>query len=313
MGNYEAAMRNFEAGNRFRGLAGGFDRESFVRRIHQIIAATPPGYRDRQPDPGIEDATPILIVGMPRSGSTLTEQILSSHPEVAAGGELQFWGARDTSREDIWGLTSTAEATQRLAGEYLEALRALGSGAKRVTDKAPGNFLWLGLIHRVFPNATLVHCRRHPVDNALSMFTTNIDYAYMSNRSDLVFVFRQHQRLMAHWRAVLPPDRFVEVDYEALVADPEPHARRLIAACGLSGTTRVWSRTAIRAQSKRRASGRLASPSTARRSNAGVAMSRGWANCENCCRMRKRRHRDAGPDHPLSRALSFRRRALENQ
>ena len=65
MGNYEAAMRNFEAGNRFRGLAGGFDRESFVRRIHQIIAATPPGYRDRQPDPGIEDATPILIVGMP--------------------------------------------------------------------------------------------------------------------------------------------------------------------------------------------------------------------------------------------------------
>ena len=146
---------------------------------------------------------------------------------------MQFWGARDTSREDIWGLTSTAEATQRLAGEYLEALRALGSGAKRVTDKAPGNFLWLGLIHRVFPNATLVHCRRHPVDNALSMFTTNIDYAYMSNRSDLVFVFRQHQRLMAHWRAVLPPDQFVEVDYEALVADPEPHARRLIAACGL--------------------------------------------------------------------------------
>jgi tetratricopeptide (TPR) repeat protein len=233
IGNYEAAMRNFEAGNRFRSLVGGLDRDGFIRRIDQMIAATPPGYRDRQSEPGVEDATPILIVGMPRSGSTLTEQILSSHPEVAAGGELEFWGARDTP--DTWSLTAAPGAARRLAGEYLATLRALGPGAKRVTDKAPGNYLWLGLIHRVFPNATLIHSRRHPVDNALSMFTTNIEanVAYMSNRRDLVFAFRQYQRLMTHWRDVLPPDRLVEVDYEALVADPESQARRLVAACGL--------------------------------------------------------------------------------
>src|SRR5208283_2455077 len=93
----------------------------------------------------------------------------------------------------------------------------------------------LGFIHRVFPNATLIHCRRHPIDTALSIFMTNfetnVDFA--AERSDLVFFFRQYQRLMAHWREAIPPDRLVEVDYEALVADPEPHARRLIAACGL--------------------------------------------------------------------------------
>ena len=170
---------------------------------------------------------------MPRSGSTLTEQILSSHPEVAAGGELGFWDARDTPREDIWSLTSTAEATRRLADDYLATLRRFGPGAKRVTDKALDNFLRLGLIHRILPYATFIHCRRQPVDTALSIFTTNFDCEYATDRGDLVFFFRQYQRLMAHWRQVLPPDRLIDVDYEVLVADPEPQARRLIAACGL--------------------------------------------------------------------------------
>ena len=233
MGNYEAAMRNFEAGNRLRATAGDLNRADLVRSVDRLIEATPPGYRERQPDPGVEDATPILIVGMPRSGSTLTEQILSSHPEVGAGGELEFWHGRDTPREDVWSLTSTAEATRRLADDYLATLRRFGPGAKRVTDKALNNFLRLGLIHRILPNATLIHCRRNPIDTALSIFTTNFDYEYAASRGDLVFFFRQYQRLMAHWREVLPPDRLIDVDYEVLVGDPEPQARRLIAACGL--------------------------------------------------------------------------------
>jgi tetratricopeptide (TPR) repeat protein len=234
-GNYEAAMRNFEAGNRLRARLGRLNRDLLVRRIDRLIESTPPGYRDCQPDPGVQDATPILIVGMLRSGSTLTEQILSSHPEIAAGGELEFWGVRYTQCEDVWSLVSSPDGTRRLADEYLATLRAFGPDAKRVTDKMLSNFVLLGLIHRVFPNATFIHCRRHPIDTALSIFTTNfetnVDFA--AERSDLVFFFRQYQRLMAHWRDVLPPDRLIEVDYEALVDDPEPHARRLISACGL--------------------------------------------------------------------------------
>jgi hypothetical protein len=235
MGNDKEAMQNFEAGNRYRALGGRLERGALTQYVDRLIEATPPGYRDRQPDPGVEDPTPILIVGMPRSGSTLTEQILSSHPEIAAGGEQGFWGARCAAHEDISGLTSTPEATRRLADDYLAALRAFGRDAKRVTDKMLANFTLLGVIHRVFPNATIIHCRRHPIDTALSIFTThfeaNVNYA--SDRGDIVFFTRQYLRLMAHWRRVLPADRFVEVDYEALVADPERHARRLITACGV--------------------------------------------------------------------------------
>ncbi len=236
MGNYKEAMQNFEAGNRYRPLGGRLDRRILTRYIDRVIEATPPGYRDRRPDRGVVDATPILIVGMPRSGSTLTEQILSSHPEVAAAGEERFWSVRCAAHDDIWGLTPTPEATQRLADDYLAALRGFGPNAKRVTDKALGNFMLLGVIHRVFPNATIIHCRRHPIDTALSIFTTNFEntHDYASDRSDLVFFIRQYRRLMEHWRTVLPPDRLVEVDYEALVADPEPQARRLISACGLA-------------------------------------------------------------------------------
>ena len=225
-GEYEAAMRNFETGNRLRAMGGQFDRESLARRVDRIIKATSSGSYDRLSNSGVEDATPILIVGMPRSGSTLTEQILSSHPEVAAAGELGFWAS---------GIDADAEFGRRVAGNYVAALRAFGPEARQVTDKTLANFFLLGVIRRVFPNATFIHCRRHPIDTALSIFTTNFEtnFDYVSDRGDLVFYFREYQRLMAHWRDALPPDRFVEVDYEDLVADPETHSRRLVAACGL--------------------------------------------------------------------------------
>lgn len=236
LGEYEAAMRNFEEGARIRALGPRLDRNAHARNIDRVMAATPPGFRDRQADPGVEDATPILIVGMPRSGTTLVERILSSHPEVAAAGELTFWTERVTGSGDVRAPASTPASMRRLADDYVKLLRTFGPDAKRVTDKMPGNFMRLGLIHRVFPNATIVHCRRRPIDTAFSIFTTdfvtNLDYA--GTRRDLVFYIRQYQRLMDHWRSALPPDRLVEVDYEALVADPEPQARRLIAASGLA-------------------------------------------------------------------------------
>jgi tetratricopeptide (TPR) repeat protein len=242
IGNHEEAMRNFEAANRFRAIAGRLDRAELVETIDKSIKATPPGYCDRLPDLGVEDATPILIVGMPRSGSTLTEQILSSHPDVAAGGELDFWRARVTSRPEAWRVDLAADTVRRLAEDYLTTLKTFGTDAKRVTDKALNNFVALGVIHRIFPNATFIHCRRHPIDTALSIFTTNFqtNYTYAANRSDLVFFTRQYHRVMDHWRQVLPPERLVEVEYEALVRDTQQQTRRLIAACGLT-----WSESCL--------------------------------------------------------------------
>ncbi len=124
---------------------------------------------------------------------------------------------------------------QRLAGDYLAVLRGISPDAARVTDKMPFNFGLLGIIRQVFPRAAIVHCRRHPVDTCLSIFGTDFEAAidFAGERGSLVFFYRQYLRLMAHWREVLPAERFIEVDYEELVADPEKLTRRMIATCGL--------------------------------------------------------------------------------
>jgi tetratricopeptide (TPR) repeat protein len=235
IGEYETAIRHIDAANRIRAASSRLNRQALLGRVEQLIAATPRGFLDNLPHPGVDDPTPILIVGMPRSGTTLVEQILSSHPQVGAGGEQQFWGMQDKPREEFWAVTETPEAIRKIADDCLAMLRGIDPGAARVTDKMPFNFALLGLVSRVFPRATLVHCRRDPVDTCLSIYSTNFEvtFDFAGDQGDLVFYYRQYQRLMDHWREVLPTDRFVEVEYEALVSDPEPHARRLVAACGL--------------------------------------------------------------------------------
>jgi tetratricopeptide (TPR) repeat protein len=236
IGDHAEAMQHFDAANRVRSSTfATLDRASLARQTGLLITATPPGYLDRRPDLGVADETPILIVGMPRSGTTLVEQILSSHPDVAAGGELTFWGDRNRAGIGIFNATADADAAHKVAHDYLAVLRGMSPAAARVTDKMPFNFGLLGVIRQVFPRATIVHCRRHPVDTCLSIFCTDFEASidFAGERGSLVFFYRQYQRLMAHWREVLPPERFIEVDYEELVADPEPLTRRLVATCGL--------------------------------------------------------------------------------
>lgn len=206
LGDYAAAMRHFEAGNAIRGTRFRFDRTLLARQTDNVIAATPPGFLDRRPDFGVEDATPILIVGMPRSGTTLVEQILSSHPDVAAGGELGFWRDRCAAGLGVFAAAAHNEALRRVARDYLGVLRAISPDAARVTDKLPFNFAHLGVIRQVFPRAVIVHCRRHPIDTCLSIFKTNFeaDFDFASDRGNLAFFYREYRRLMAHWRDVLP-------------------------------------------------------------------------------------------------------------
>jgi len=235
LGDYAVAMSHFDAANAIRGTHANLDRTMLARQTDHVIASAPAGYRDRCPEPGVEDSTPILIVGMPRSGTTLVEQILSSHPDVAPGGELGFWRERNRAGLGVFDASASVEVARRIAADYLVALRAVSPNARRVTDKMPFNFAHLGVIHQLFPCAAIVHCRRHPVDTCLSIFSTNFETAFdfAADRSDLAFFYRQYQRLMEHWRTILPANRFIEIDYEALVSDPEPTTRRLIAGCGL--------------------------------------------------------------------------------
>ena len=240
LGDYAEAMRCYEAGNGLKAASMRLDRKAMAARYDSIIGRFTADALERERrrqlkmDPTDSDL-PVLIVGMPRSGTTLVEQILSSHPLVAAGDELAYW-----SEQAFGDRVAAIEALDpgvlsEASDAYLGMLRRIGPKARRVTDKAPANYELLWLIRTALPGARIIHCRRDPVDTCLSIFFAlfegRLDYGY--DRGDLAFAYRQYLRLMDHWRRTLPPERFLEVDYERIVSEREAETRRLVAFCGL--------------------------------------------------------------------------------
>lgn len=236
LGDYALAMRHFDAADDVRRSSVSFESAAFSMQTDRLIARCTPEFIARAPGLGSCDATPVLIIGMPRSGTTLVEQIVSMHPEVEAGGELNFWNERGAAWHQSGMPGNERQFLAKVAAEYLGALRAIAPKAARVTDKMPFNFLWAGLIHLAFPRAIIIHCRRAAVDTALSIHQTHFhsSLAFPTGGAELVAYFRSYRRLIEHWRSVLPSDRFLEVDYEELTRTPEPVIRRMIAACGLA-------------------------------------------------------------------------------
>ncbi|HXY09018.1 MAG TPA: sulfotransferase [Terriglobales bacterium] len=236
LGDYGLAMQHFDAADAVRRSSGSFDSAAFSLEVDHLIVRCTPGWIARGPELGSPDATPVLILGMPRSGTTLVEQIVSMHPEVAAGGELNFWNERGAAWQRSGADGNEMPFLAKAAAEYLGVLRAIAPTAARVSDKMPFNFLWAGLIHVAFPRAIIIHCRRAAVDTALSIHQTHFhpSLVFPTGGAELVAYFHSYQRLIEHWRRVLPGDRFVEVDYEDLTHAPEPVIRRIIAVCGLA-------------------------------------------------------------------------------
>jgi Flp pilus assembly protein TadD len=235
LGDYAGAMRQFDAADALRASAAAFDSKGFDAEINRLIEQWSPSWIARAPELGAGDRRPVLIVGMPRSGTTLVEQIVSSHPEVCACGELNFWNERGASWRQAGRAGMERPFLARAASDYLALLRTFGTKASRATDKMPFNFLWAGLVHLALPQATIIHCRRNPIDTALSIHQTlfNPTLAFPTGGPKLVAYYKSYQRLTDHWRRVLPPARFIEVQYEDLTREPEPAIRRIIAGCGL--------------------------------------------------------------------------------
>ncbi len=234
LGDYRRSFEHYRAANDFVRESVPFDPKAYIEDItnrielfsKDRIAALPAGSNSD---------LPILIVGTPRSGTTLTEQIISSHSKVAGAGELSFWGRLGSSIMVDLPKRYNSQSAKTLATGYLNLLRTYSKSAERVTDKMPGNFNLLGLIHAAFPNTKIVHCRRHPIDACLSMYFQNFndEHPYKFSLEGLVVFYEQYLRLMDHWRSVLPPGVMYEIQYEDLVEDTEGESRKLMEFLGL--------------------------------------------------------------------------------
>jgi hypothetical protein len=173
---------------------------------------------------------------MLRSGTTLAEQILASHPDVFAAGELTYWNtASATYQPSALNTPASGTLLRKLADDYLRLLEDLSHDALRVIDKMPTNFAFLGLIHAVFPNARIIHMRRNPIDTCLSIYFQDFEAAvsYANDLEDLAHYYTEYLRIMKHWRLVLPEEAILDVSYEGLVNDQEAWSRRMLEFIGL--------------------------------------------------------------------------------
>jgi tetratricopeptide (TPR) repeat protein len=244
IGNHADSFRHLVAGNALKRSQTMYDEAATLRLFEHTQAVFTRDLMHRSPSPGEPSPVPVFILGMPRSGSTLVEQILASHPKVHGAGEI------DDLEKAMIGLTGlTPEPSHpvdimaRLSGDqlrelgatYLARIRAFAPQAGRITNKTPENFRLIGLIHRALPNARIIHTRRDPVDTCLScfshLFTRRLHYTY--DLAELGRYYRAYETMMAHWRSVLPRNVMLDLQYEDLVNDLEGQGRRIVAHCGL--------------------------------------------------------------------------------
>ncbi len=243
-GLHDEAFCYFERGNTLQAKKYPFSTVDFTAYVSSMVKFHTKELLTEKNRLGNPSTSPVIIVGTPRSGTTLVEQILSSHHDVFGAGELEWVGI---AAHAIQGYLETdipyPECTQalsksninELAEKYHRYLHTLAGKESRITDKMPNNFLHLGLIHILFPNARIIHCRREPKDACTSMFCQYFPggHSISHDMFKLGVYYKQYQRLMAHWRAVLPTDTMIEVDYEKLVTSQEAESRRLIDFIGL--------------------------------------------------------------------------------
>ncbi len=246
IGDHERAFRSQIAGAALQRQVVKYDEAASLRQLDELCRTWSAAWLAQHAGAGNPSLLPIFILGMPRSGSTLVEQVLASHPEVHGLGERPtlynvichvggIQPSSDLLPGDIAAAWSDADI-RRLGDLYAQATRGIAPGAERSIDKQLSNFRFIGLIRAVLPNARIIHVRRDPLDTCLSIFSLLFDGAsipYSYDLGELGRYYRAYQKMMAHWHSVLPPGVMIDVQYEEVVDDFEAQARRIVAHCGL--------------------------------------------------------------------------------
>ncbi|GLH75638.1 hypothetical protein SSBR45G_05460 [Bradyrhizobium sp. SSBR45G] len=238
----ERSLLHLNAGNGLERRRINYDENQTLRQIERIRAIFSKEMLQARAGHGDPSQAPVFIIGMPRSGTSLVEQVLASHPAVHGAGEVNYFAAAagqftDRARGDYPEMLAKLSDADfgTLARAYLQRFTELPADTKRIADKMPSNFLFAGLIHLALPNARIIHVRRNPIDTCLSCYTQLFaepqPFAY--DLAELGRYFRAYEALMSHWRAVLPQGLMLELSYEDVVRDFEPNARKIVAHCGL--------------------------------------------------------------------------------
>ena len=244
MGEHARAFHHFSVGAKLKRATLTYNEAEVFAFFDEIKRVFSKEFIQRSDVTGNPSKVPIFIVGMPRSGSTLTEQIISAHPRIFGAGEIKNLSysvaalrLKFPSLPKFPALATVAKPSQfdTIAKNYLAAVTKISNSAERVTDKLLTNFFFAGLIHMMLPNAKIVHTKRNPIDSCLSTWTKLFkdDMPHSYDLGELGRYHRKYQDLMDHWREVLPASAFMEVQYEDVVADPETNARRIIDFLGL--------------------------------------------------------------------------------
>jgi tetratricopeptide (TPR) repeat protein len=234
--DFPAAFANYQRANLLaRRSAPEHDRARLQRTIEWLIRSQDAAWLGKRSKAAPQSCRPVFVIGMLRSGTSLAEQILASHPAVFGAGELTFWSTRLAALLPLVpDDTSPAPDTEELARagrDYLDYLQTMPTEAARIIDKLPTNFLAAGLINAALPGARIIHMQRDPIDTCLSIYFQHLEAinTYTHDLQDLAHYYRQYRRLMRHWKITLPEGAMLEVPYEGLVADPEGWTRRLLA------------------------------------------------------------------------------------
>tara|TARA_B110000503_G_C7124970_1_gene404190 strand:- start:62 stop:1840 length:1779 start_codon:yes stop_codon:yes gene_type:complete len=240
--NYSEAFTAYKQGNDLKRKQHSYSKGTSNKLFETITSAYSEEFLSNTSNSNLSEDKPIFILGMPRSGTTLVEQIISSHSDVTGAGELVYMGNQAKlfkggavafhKRFPSMGI----DEWRGVAQAYLKGLNNYDEGKARITDKMPHNFLNIGMISKLLPNAKIIHCKRNPVANCLSIYKTYFgaknSHLYAYNLKELAHYHNLYEDLMAHWRKVLP-GRFYEVSYEQLTSNQEPESRQLIEYCGL--------------------------------------------------------------------------------
>jgi tetratricopeptide (TPR) repeat protein len=238
IGDFPQAFLNYRRANDLRKQCRApYDRGEMTRAVDRIIQSYDRNWINRAQVNSMSSERPVFIVGMLRSGTTLAEQIIASHPAAFGAGELPFWTAASAAYQaSLTGSEERTSALRKMAEHYLQLQQELAPEALRIVDKMPANYLALGLIHAALSNARIIHMKRNPIDTCLSIYFQHFEtgLAYANDLGDLAHYYGEYSRLMRHWRISLSKDAILEVPYESLVEDQELWSRKMLAFIGLS-------------------------------------------------------------------------------